>query len=253
LTLATLNLGNVLETARASIDLRVFLQDDLDPSQQAALQPRLLEIPGVERVSYISADMALQEFRAVLGEDAEILDLLDSNPLPASFHLALEDGARNLDSVRAIRTEVGVWPEVAEIIFNQGWVDALERWTVRFQVASLVVGLIVFFAAVFVISNTVKLTIAASARVIQVQKLVGATNSFIRIPFLCEGMIQGFLAGVLAMGLVAAAGKILGPRMTGVVFFSPLQIGGFVLFCVVLGMTGSWTAMRKYLTLRSEM
>jgi cell division transport system permease protein len=93
---------------------------------------------------------------------------------------------------------------------------------------------------------------AASARVIQIQKLVGATNAFIRTPFLAEGMIQGFLAGALAMGLLAAAGWLLADRLGGIVFFSPVQIGGFILFCVGLGLVGSWSAMRKYLTMESE-
>ncbi len=119
--------------------------------------------------------------------------------------------------------------------------------------ASLVVGLIVFVAAVFVISNTVKLTMAASARVIQIQKLVGATNAFIRTPYLAEGMIQGLLAGALAMGLLALAGWFLGDRLGGVIFFRSGQIAGFIVFCVLLGLVGSWSAMRKYLTMQSEM
>jgi cell division transport system permease protein len=180
------------------------------------------------------------------------MDLLDSNPLPASYHLTLTPEARNQKSVVAIRDEIADWPEVSETLFNQGWIDALERWTFRFRMASLVVGLIVFVAAVFVISNTVKLTMAASARVIQIQKLVGATNAFIRTPYLCEGMIQGLLAGLLAMGLLAGAGWLLNDRMGGVVFFSSGQIAGFILFCVVLGLSGSYAAMRKYLTMQSE-
>ena len=130
--------------------------------------------------------------------------------------------------------------------------DALERWAFRFRMASMIVGLIVFVAAVFVISNTVKLTMAASARVIQIQKLVGATNAFIRTPYLCEGMIQGLLAGLLAMGLLASAGWLLDDRLGGVVFFSAGQILGFILFCVLLGLSGSYAAMRKYLTMQSE-
>ena len=253
LTLATLNLGQMLEQARAGIDMRVFLADGLDADRTAALQPRLVVIPGVQQVAYISPEQALREFRASLGEDAELLDLLQDNPLPASYHLTLAAEARNLESVRAIGREVGGWPEVAEVVFHQEWIDALETWTFRFQMASLLVGLVVFVAAVFVISNTVKLTMAASARVIQIQKLVGATNAFIRTPYLCEGMIQGLLAGCLAMGVLLAAGWLLDARLGGIVFFTPLQVGGFVAFCVVLGLVGSWAAMRKYLTLRSEL
>jgi cell division transport system permease protein len=253
LTLATLNMAHLLAEAREGIDMRVFLADDLDPERMADLQPRLLVIPGVQKVDWISPETALHQFRATLGEDAGILDLLDSNPLPASYHLTLTPGARNLQAVSEIKAEVAAWEEVADVLFNQSWIDTLEQWTFRFQMASLVVGLFVFVAAVFVISNTVKLTIASSARVIQIQKLVGATNAFIRTPFLFEGMIQGILAGALAMGLVGLTRWLLGDRLGGLVFFSPGQMFGFIVFCVLLGLTGSWAAMRKYLTLRSEM
>lgn len=252
LTLVTLNLGSLLETARGGLDLRVYLRDDLPQERLAELRPRLLTIPGVQQVTWMDAEAALREFRQQLGEDAPLLDLLEQNPLPSSYHVTFTAGARDPQSVRAIRDEIVRWEEVSEILLNQEWVDALERWTFRFQMASLVVGLIVFLAAIFVISNTVKLTIASSARIIQIQKLVGATNAFIRTPFLCEGMVQGLLAGLLAMGLLAAAGRLLGDSLGGLVFFSPAQTGGFVVFCVLLGLTGSWAAMRKYLTLRSD-
>ena len=252
LTLATLNMGHMLAKARTGIDMRVFLHEELGSARLAELQPRLLVIPGVQMVTWISPETALAQFKEGLGADAGIVDLLDSNPLPASYHLTLTPEARNLDSVEAIRAEVAVWDEVSEILFNQSWIDALERWTFRFQMASLAVGLIVFLAAVFVISNTVKLTMAANARVIQIQKLVGATNAFIRIPYLCEGMIQGLLAGILAMSLLGVSGWFLDDRLGGVIFFSPQQILGFILFCIVLGLTGSYSAMRKYLTMQSD-
>ena len=252
LTLATLNLGRLLETARSGIDIRVFLQDGLTSEEVAELQPRLVAIPGVQRAHFITPDAALTEFRASLGEDADILDLMDTNPLPASFHLRLTPGARHRENVQAIRDEIAPWPEVSEIVFNQAWVNALEAWSMRFQVASLVVGLVVFLAAVFVISNTVKLTMAASARLISIQKLVGATNGFIRTPYLLEGVYQGLLAGILAMGLLAGVGYLMQDRLADVVFFNAQQILGFVGFCVVLGLVGSWSAMRKYLALGSE-
>jgi len=252
LTLITFNMGHMLAEARQGIDMRVFLGANLTADEVAELQPRLVVIPGVREVTWISPEQALAEFRINLGEDATVLDLLDENPLPASYHLTLTAGARNQAAVESIRAEVNAWPEVSEILYNQSWIEALEQWTNRFRMATLVAGLIVFVAAVFVISNTVKLTMAASARVIQVQKLVGATNGFIRAPYLAEGMIQGFMAGSVAMGLLALTGHLLGERLGGVIFFTPLQIVGFIGFCIILGLVGSWSAMRKYLTMQSE-
>jgi len=251
LTLVTLNLGQLLNSARSNIDMRVFLQDGLNSEQMAELQPRLIVIPGIQDVTFVSSEVALQEFRSQLGTDADILDLLETNPLPDSFLIKFTPVARNLEAVRIISEELSVWPEVGEILFNQSWIDSLEKWSLRFQVTSLIVSLIVFLAAVFVISNTVKLTIANSSRVIQVQKLVGATNGFIRAPFLAEGMIQGFMAGIIAMGALAAGSYLLADRLSGLVFFNITQIAGFILFCVILGLSGSWAAMRKYLTMES--
>ncbi len=252
LTLATLNLGYLLENARSSIDIRVFLKDSSTPEEVAVLQPRLVIIPGVKKVDFISPETALSEFRGDLGEESDILDLLPENPLPASYHLILKNEYRNLEAVRSIRDEIAGWSQVGEIVFNQEWIDSLERWAFIFQMASLVVGLLVFLAAVFVISNTVKLTMAASSRIIQIQKLVGATNSFIRTPFLFEGIFQGLLAGGLAMGLMAALGMLLSDHLAHVVFFNPLQIFGFIAFCAFLGLIGSWAAIRKYLMLGSD-
>lgn len=251
LTLVTLNLGHLLETARSSIDVRVFLKEGADAEAVAALQPHLVIMPGVSGVEYIAPETALAEFRQELGREAGILDMLPENPLPASYHLTLDPAARNLEAVRTLEGEIKAWPQVGEVVFNQEWIDSLEEWNFRFQVASLVAGLLVFLAAVFVISNTVKLTMASSARIIQIQKLVGATNSFIRIPYLCEGVLQGLLAGALAMGLLAILGGVLSAQIEGLVFFNPAQIGGFVLFCAALGLTGSWAAMRKYLGMES--
>ena len=100
LTLATLNLALALERARTGIDIRVFLREGLAASARGELQPRLVTIPGVRMVTYISPEMALQEFAGTLGEDADLLELLDGNPLPPSYRLELTEAARNLDMVR---------------------------------------------------------------------------------------------------------------------------------------------------------
>jgi cell division transport system permease protein len=248
-TMVTINLGVLLENARRGIDLRAFLLEELDTEGQAELQARLLAIPGVQTVVYISRQQALQELRQELGDDGDLLATLQQNPLPASFHITLAAAARTAERVRQIHDEIAEWPEFTDIVFSQGWVEVLEHWTSLFRLASLLVGLVVFIAAVFVISNTVKLTVASSARVIEIMKLVGATNGFIRTPFLCEGMLEGLLGGVVAMAVLGGTYALLRPQIEGLIFFSSLQIAGFICFCVVLGLLGSWAAMRKYLQL----
>jgi cell division transport system permease protein len=175
--------------------------------------------------------------------------MLQENPLPASFHVILLSEARNASYVQSIRDEIAEWSQVSDVVFSQGWIEVLERWTFLFRMASLLVGMVVFIAAVFVISNTVKLTVAASERVIEVMKLVGATNAFIRTPYLCEGALEGLCGGMVAMAVLGATYALLRPEIEGLIFFTPVQIAGFILFCVGLGLVGSHAAMRKYLKL----
>lgn len=248
--LVTLNLGVALEGARSNVDVRVFLVDGLDAQREAALQPPFLAIPGVDQARYIGRDAALAEMQALLGEDADLLEVLDENPLPASYHLELSPGHRNAEAVAAIADDLRRWPEVDDVVYSEAWVSALERWTRLFRWSSLVVSLIVLAAAIFIISNTVRLTMAGSRRIIEIQMLVGATNTFIRIPYLVEGMLHGLLAGLLAMGLLGLGFRLLATRLDGLAFFSPAQVAGFVLLCVLLGLVGSLAAIGQYLRLR---
>jgi len=248
--LVALNLGVMLERARANVDVRVFLVEGLDSERTAALQHPFVAIPGVREARFISKEQAFEELRRELGQDADVLEVLEENPLPASYHLELAAGHRSPAAVDGIATELRRWPEVEDVVFSKAWVAALATWARLFRWGSLIVSVVVLVAAVFVISNTVRLTMASSKRVIEVQMLVGATDGFIRTPFLIEGMIHGFLAGGLAMGALALGHRLLEVRLSGLAFFTPVQIGGFVVFCVTLGLLGSLAAIGQYLRLR---
>ena len=248
--LVALNLGIMLERARANVDVRAFLVEGLTSERTAALQPPFVAIPGVRAAHFISKDRALSELRAELGDDADVLEVLEENPLPASYHLELSAGHRSPEAVDAIAAELRQWPEVEDVVFSRAWVAALATWARLFRWGSLIVSLVVLVAAIFVISNTVRLTMASARRVIEVQMLVGATDTFIRTPYLIEGMIHGFLAGIVAMVVLGLGHRLLAVRLDGVVFFSPAQIVGFVVFCVVLGLLGSLAAIGQYLRMR---
>jgi cell division transport system permease protein len=248
-SIISINIGTLLDRARAGIDVRVFLEDGLTDDQVGEIQGQLSGMPGVSRVDYISKEQALADFRRELGNQTELLDTLEGNPLPASFHLQLVQEALNADRQKEIAEQARRWPGVADVAFSEEWTRILDRWNHIFSTATLLVGLVVFISAVFVISNTVKLTVASSARAIEIMKQVGATNGFIRTPFLVEGLLEGLFGGVLAMAVLIGTHAVLRPQIEGLIFFTPAQIAGFVAFCVGLGLIGSWAALLKYLRL----
>jgi cell division transport system permease protein len=248
-SIVTINIGALLDRARTGIDVRVFLAEGMTDEEAGALHGHLARLPGVKRVEYVSKEQALAEFRRELGEETELLDALEENPLPASFHVMLTEAAVDADRQREIADDMRRWPGVEDVAFSEEWARLLDRWRHVFATATLIIGLVVFVAAVFVISNTVKLTVAASARAVEIMKQVGATNAFIRTPFLFEGMLEGLCGGLFAMAVLVAAHAVLRPSIEGLIFFTPAQVAGFVMFCVGLGLLGSWAALHKYLRL----
>ncbi len=249
-SLITINLDRVLQSVRGDIDAEVFLQPSVSPDQQQTLQHEILAVYGVKSVYYVSKAKALEEFRADLGNDASLLDGFSENPLPASFRLQFDDevvhdAAKMDDLVRVLKQ----FPWVEDVVSQVETVHRLDRLARIFKVVDLIVGLLVLVSAIFVISNTVRLTVEERARSIDIMKQVGATNWFIRTPFLLGGALQGAAAGALAMILLLIAHRFLQREISGVYFFASGQIIGFVILSTLLGVVGSGAALRRHLRL----
>lgn len=249
-SLITINLDQVLQSVRGDIDAEVFLEPSVTADQQQTLQHQLLAVYGVKSVYYVSKDKALEEFRADLGNDASLLDGFSENPLPASFRLQFEsevtrNAAKMDDLVRVLKQ----FPWVEEVVSQVETVHRLDRLANVFKLVDLIVGLLVLVSAIFVISNTVRLTVEERARSIDIMKQVGATNWFIRTPFLLGGALQGAAAGTLAMLLLLVAHRMLEQEISGVYFFASGQIVGFVILSTLLGVVGSGAALRRHLRL----
>jgi cell division transport system permease protein len=136
---------------------------------------------------------------------------------------------------------------VAEVRYGDLWVQRLERYVQVFLLLDLIVGVVVAISALFVISNTVRLTVLARSRTIEIMRLVGATDWFIRTPFVVEGALQGALAGGIAMGVLWTvhhyATQFVGP----LIFYDGPQVAGFIALCAIVSALGSLTSLRRFL------
>jgi cell division transport system permease protein len=249
-SLITINLDGVLQSVRGDIDAEVFLKPGIQDKEQQTLQHELLAVYGVKSVYFVSKEKALAQFRADLGDDASLLDDFAENPLPDSFRLKFDenitrDAAKMDDLIRVL----GQFPSVDEVVSQVDTVHRLDHLTRVFKVVDLIVGLLVLVSAIFVISNTVRLTVEERGRSIEIMKQVGATNWFIRTPFLLGGALQGAAAGALAMILLLIAHRLLEREISGVYFFASGQIVGFIFLSTLLGVVGSGTALRRHLRL----
>jgi cell division transport system permease protein len=247
--LVTINLRGLAQSFRDEIEIDVFVKEDVPEEDVAMLRTRLAALDGVQSVTFVSKDEALEEFRQQLGPDSDLLDVLEENPLPASMRLALRPTHQQSDKLTLLSNYIRELPEVDEVRYGDLWVARLESSIRIFTLLTAIIGGIVVISALFIISNTVRLTVMARARTIEVMRLVGATNAFIRMPFVLEGALQGAVAGGLAILILWGAHRYASRWVHPLAFYEPWQIAGFVVLCATVCIFGSLTSLRRFLRL----
>ncbi len=230
-------------------EMEIFLQERTEAAQAQALYPRASATPGVAEAEYVSQEQAQQIFRQEFGEGADVF--LDDPFLPASIRVRVEPGYANPDSLTRMVAEFDTWNRVDEVVFNQPLLVKVQQNLRLLTFFGLALGIIVVLASLFLVANTIRLTIYARRLLIRTMKLVGATDPFIRSPFIVEGVAQGLLAGAAAAlvlsllyGFLASYLPQLGGPSTlvGVVLAA-----GVVAVGMLLGWLGSMVAVRRFI------
>ncbi|MBN1165460.1 MAG: ABC transporter permease [Candidatus Krumholzibacteriota bacterium] len=247
--LVTLNISGVIEKTSKETRVFIYLEDGTGEEVSREIYSRGMGIEEVEEVVFISRDEALANFRQALGEESDLLDALEGNPLPDAYRLKLKPGYIRSKVMERIAAQAAEWPGVEEVRYGRKWFERGEKLVRGFYIVDLALGLIVFLSVIFVISNTVRLTILNRRRAIDIMKLVGATNAYIQVPFIIEGALQGMVSSLLAGVLLFTLFQVAGRYIPGLVFIRTDAVSGFVVFCAALGALGSFSAMRRHLKL----
>ena len=244
----------VLEYTEQKVEVVADLYDYAPPKGIEAVRLRVLAIPEVAQVTFVSRDEALQRFRARLEEQGQedLTRYLDSNPLHASLEVKLKDPRVFGDVVDQLRSEKTIVSSVQE---QQNLVDQLTTVTNILRTAGTVVLAVVGIIVLFIIINTIRLAVVARAEEIEIMRLVGASDAFIRWPFVFEGAFVGLLGALVALGILAAAADPISGFMVGFFRVLPLQFGSLARDLatmilgagVGLGVIGSWLSVRSYL------
>ncbi|MGK0358318.1 MAG: cell division transport system permease protein [Bradymonadia bacterium] len=251
-------------TARWSAEARIvaFLGEDAGPSQLKLAQRTVLMWPEVASVEVLSRAEALSRFRVALGRDAALLDGIDPGLVPASITLRLTPEARSPDGMEALSIRLGRLPglgAVEKLDQGQDLVRRLSDVQALLNALGGILAALVACAVIFIISNTVRLTLYARRDELEVMQLVGATDRFIRVPVYLEGMFQAVLGATLAvlglwvgLRLVAADGVIrFGQFETAVVFLDTGYCVSLVLLAAIVGFGASHLASSRFLKPRN--
>ncbi|MBU6367346.1 MAG: ABC transporter permease [Gemmatimonadetes bacterium] len=242
--LVAMNLQASLGVLEDRVEVRAFLADSVPAEAVETVRGALASLPGVASVGYVSRDSALRRARVEL---EEFRDLLEGTPLPASLEVRLTPTARTPAQVQAIAAQAEALPQVEEVRYGREWVEKLHRLRTAAGVAATLLGGAFAVVALLLIGSTIRMAILTRTREIEIMRLVGATDAFIRLPYLLDGAAKGLVGGTLAVGATwgvhVAASHLLVPTQ----FFAPWQAALALVAGGGLGLAGSWLSVNRHL------
>jgi cell division transport system permease protein len=250
------NINMVSETAKKQFDtIQVYLLDTTTFDQATGMINQLKSTDGVKEASYLSREEAMANWRTKWGDNAYLLDGLENNPLPNSLLIKVTQ----LEAADAVVAKVKTFSGIEDIKYYKDTVDQLMKITRFIQIGAMIVIFFLVVVSVVVVSNTIKLTVLAREREIGIMKYVGATNWFIRGPFLIEGILIGILSALISVGLISLIyykiSELIEPQLF--VMLSTMMVPGaflvvhlvwiFLALGVSIGACGSIISMRRFL------
>lgn len=257
-------LNEIVSSFEAKVQVQVFLKDGALPADVEALQADIQKMPNVKSITYVTKAQALERFKERTKNSPQLVEQLRGNPLPASIEVALVKPRE----VQGVVDRIVADPNLAKVVktpddplksdirYGQTVVENLFKATgiVRLFAAAFLILLLV--VSLVLIGNTIRLAIYSRRREIGIMRLVGASNWFIRTPFLLEGVLQSLIGSVLAILTLLAAQAFIVPWLQDNLKFLSVNIGGMtiaqlaallIISGILIGLVGSGTAVRRYL------
>ena len=245
--LVAVNLQDALRGVAERVEIVAYLLPGT-PIETITLAEKDIEtFPDVQSATYVSEDSALGRARGELVEFRDVLQELERNPLPASIEVKLTPRFRDAEHVNEVAERLRGFGFVDDVRFGRDWVEKLDRLRQIAAAVGLVVGAAFAVVAIIIIGTTIRMAVLQRSREIAIMRLVGATDGFIRRPFLLQGAIKGMLGGVAAIGLSYGAYVLINRWLLQVAFFSREQALAIVGFGMLIGLFGSAASVGRHL------
>lgn len=250
-----LNMLSIGDKLSDNLHLVVYLEDEPGPEMQEQLRLKITQFDQVEKIRFISKEEAYNRFAKQLGDNREILTDMPTDFLPASIEVVPLRTLRSLRHVKLFSEYLATLPGSQKVQYGQQWVERFYSFTQLLSIIVLLSGSLLILTATFMVASTIRLTIFGRQEELELLKLVGATNSYIRTPFLLEGLLQGLAGALLGLSALYTLFQWTTHHISGAGFFNLLSftffpftiISTIVLLSIILCAVGSYASMQKFL------
>lgn len=244
--------NKLIKSIKEKVEIEVFLNEKITTEEVNSLIDKIRTIGGIKQVTFVSKEEAKRIFEKDWGK--EMLEVLDYNPLPPSFKINLYEEYKTVDRMNKIKSQLSTLNKVEEVKFPEENLHIIEENSSAIMYVLLVILTTTLFGSIFLVANTIRLVINSRRKVIQIHKLLGATNAFIITPYFLQGLLQGILGGIISLGVLYVVFMYYLSKFQQanikIEFFDIYTMLYICLAGILLGSFGSLLSARKFLKLK---
>jgi cell division transport system permease protein len=249
------NANEIINSWKKGIKIMVYLKPDTPETKNLELIRKIQLMEGIRNVRFISKNEAFQELKKQMRRQSSLFENLKENPLPDAFEIRLKSSFQNQEKVEMLATKLESLPRVDEVEYGQRWLGQFTNFFNLFRFTGYAMGGLFFMAALLIVANTIRLVLYSRRDEVEIMRLVGATDSFIKAPFYIQGVIQGVFGGIIGLAALFISFLLISlsmergisPGLFTIRFLSPGAFCGIILGSTFVGWIGCYLSLKQFL------
>lgn len=249
------NANEIINSWKKGIRIMAYLKPDAPEIKIPELKQKIQHIGGIQDVRFISKNEAFQQLKKQMRRQSSLFENLKENPLPDAFEIRLIASFQNQEKVEMLATRLESLPQIDEVEYGQRWLGRFTNFFNLFRLTGYAMGGLFFMAALLIVANTIRLVLYSRREEIEIMRLVGATDSFIKAPFYIQGLIQGAFGGIIGLAALfvtfmfisSSVKQGLSPGLFTTRFLSPGAFCGIILGSTFVGWIGCYLSLKQFL------
>ena len=254
-TLFFINACDIMNAWKQGIRIMAYLKPNASEGNLPDLKKKILGLYGVQDVRFISKQEALEQLQNQMKRQSSLLENLKENPLPDAFEVRMIASSHQVEKIELLATQIESLPFIEDVEYGQAWLGRFNNIFNLFRLTGYAIGGLFFMAALFIVANTIRLVFYSRREEVEIMRLVGATDGFIKAPFYMEGLILGASGGILGLGALFVTFMVISSNveqdlslgLLNIRFFSPWALWGILLGSMFVGWLGCYLSLKQFL------